>query len=218
VIDITCSACDITYHADETHLGKGLRCKVCGKILLVERQEIGPSLLHDVVQSTVSKRKRNQNVWLGVGIILAGIVLFAILFWMASPQPEAPSASSITSQAEAIPSDIKLPAPLEHLKPIEPSKHPALIKPIYPNIPQAVIPHIPLAVFVPKCAEGQQAEAHATGDKIEDDDGTNGKSKLLVQNGLDLDAAVRLVDASTRKTSRFVYIRAHDQYKRRSFG
>jgi hypothetical protein len=135
VIDITCSACDIIYHAEETHLGKGFRCKVCGKILLVERQEIPPSLLQDVVQSTVSKRKRSQDVWVGVGIILVGIVLFYILFWMASPQPEAPPVSSIANQAEPIPSkpsatpipsDLKLPPLLEHLKPIEHPKYPTL--------------------------------------------------------------------------------------------
>ena len=37
MIDVTCPACDITYHADEAHIGRGLQCKVCGKILQVER-------------------------------------------------------------------------------------------------------------------------------------------------------------------------------------
>ena len=181
MIDITCSACDIIYHAEETHLGKGFRCKVCGKILLVERQEIGPSLLQDVVQSTVSRRKRNQDVWAGVGIILAGIVLFAILFWMASPQPEAPPVSSITNQAEPIPSkpsaapipsDIKLPLPLEHLKPLEPQKYPELkIAPFKPN--KIVTPHIPPAVLIPACAQGQTPERFETGERIEPDNGNS---------------------------------------------
>jgi hypothetical protein len=38
-IDIRCPQCDRLYHADESHLGKSIRCVQCGKILLLDVSE-----------------------------------------------------------------------------------------------------------------------------------------------------------------------------------
>src|SRR5579862_3021954 len=51
VIDIECPACNTIYHADETCIGLEIRCRVCGRILRVERKGIATGRLNDVVQS-----------------------------------------------------------------------------------------------------------------------------------------------------------------------
>ena len=79
MVDITCPSCDIIYHADETHIGRGFRCKVCGKILRVERHGTGPSLAQAVVQSTVGKQRRSRGRWIGVGILLGGAIFLGLL-------------------------------------------------------------------------------------------------------------------------------------------
>jgi hypothetical protein len=59
---------------------------------------------------------------------------------------------------------------------------------------------------------GQTPERPETGAAIEPDVGNSGDSSLEVNNGTNLDAAIRLVETSTNTTSRFVYIRAHKVY------
>jgi len=59
---------------------------------------------------------------------------------------------------------------------------------------------------------GHTPERPYTGVRIEPDEGTFGNSKLEITNGLSVDAAARLLDNSTNRTSRFVYIRARDVY------
>ena len=226
MIDTTCPACDIIYHADEAHLGRGFRCKVCGKILRVERQELEPDLLREVVQATDSKaQQRSRDRWLGIGILLGGAIMVGVWLWVRTPRPESPPASS-TIEAIQSPSSPGVPLPeskskdLKHVVPSN-AKHPRPVLTYLPSVPsKSPLPSslgIPLAskpvVVVPKCAEGHSPERLATGERIEPDEGISGKSTLEITNGLSLDAAVRLVDSSTNKTSRFVYIRAHDAYK-----
>ena len=79
VIDITCPACNTIYHADETCIGLEIRCRVCGRILRVERKGIATGRLDDVVQSTVRKQKPSRGPWIGVGVILGGVILLGLL-------------------------------------------------------------------------------------------------------------------------------------------
>jgi hypothetical protein len=75
------------------------------------------------------------------------------------------------------------------------------------------MPSSPVLNIIPSCAEGRTPERPYTGERIEPDVGTSGRSTLEISNGLSVDAAVRLVDTSSNRTSRFVYIRAHDMCK-----
>jgi len=65
---------------------------------------------------------------------------------------------------------------------------------------------------IPRCAQCQQSERPQTGTQIEPQDESSASSQLKIINGTSLDAAVRLSSQETSITTRFVYIRAGDQY------
>ena len=148
MIDITCPACDIIYHADETHIGRGLRCKVCGTILLVERQSLGPTAPRQVehVSATVAGREssprtvanrlglsRDTRIAVGIGVTL---IILLLIVWAWLGPPEAKQTASINTEQSASP-PFQPPAigpKSRNLKPITPLKFkpPRLLKPIDP--------------------------------------------------------------------------------------
>jgi hypothetical protein len=67
-------------------------------------------------------------------------------------------------------------------------------------------------VVTPACAVGQIPIRPETGYRLADDERTSGESSLEINNGLNVDAVVRLVDTNTNRTSRLVYVRAKDVY------
>jgi hypothetical protein len=202
VIDITCPSCDITYHADENHIGRGFRCKVCGKILAVEHLELAPIPLREVVQATTSKQKVGRDRQVGVGILVVGAVFFAVWLLLRSPNADEPHHIDVP--------ELKMSPPVERLEmPKNGPVRPIILrtKKVMPE-PENLQP----VVVVPACAQGQQPVRLATGERIEPDEGTDGAATLKIKNGLGEDAAVRLIDTATNNTSRFVYIQAHDEY------
>lgn len=200
MIDITCPACNITYHADETHLGRGFRCKVCGKIIRVEHPELAPIPLREVVQATTSKQRVGRDRQVGAGILVLGTLLVGA--WLILRSPDEPHHIDVP--------EFKLSPPVERLEmPKEKPLRPFIIR-TKKAVPKPV--NLQPVVVVPKCAEGQKPEELYTGERIEQDEGTSGQSMLEITNGLREDAAVRLLDNSTNQTARFVYIRANDSY------
>ena len=162
MIDITCPSCNITYHADETHIGKGFRCKVCGRIIRVET-----SLLHSVVEITAKKQKSDHDwqVW-GIGIIVA-VLLAAIplAVWLQSPSVDAPHHVDVP--------ELKMAPPVERIEmPKEEPLRPIILrtKKTSASEPEPLQP----LVVIPACAQGQQPVRLATGERIEPDEGTDG--------------------------------------------
>jgi hypothetical protein len=228
VIDVTCPACVIIYHADEAHIGGGFRCKVCGKILRVERlpsyvSNPGREVLDSIIAGDAKRhthRTTEQKVYLAaLAVVALGIGGFVGLEYHQSTNqsqtaPNSAAADRLKLETGDLPrysaNTNTEPKRLPQPQPSRVRKSPAHMEPMS-NEPRPSRATAPL-IIVPTCAQGQEPEAHATGDRIEDDEGTKGKSKLFVENGLNVDAAIRLADASTKKTARFVYIQAHDQY------
>jgi len=120
-----------------------------------------------------------------------------------APTPS-PTTSHASKSADLRGKQASKPIP-QHIPPIP------TIRPTGPQIPPSKSNALPPIVIAP-CAEGQTPERLDTGARIKPDEGTSGESTLEVRNGTSLDAAVRLVDNSTNKTSRFVYIRATNDY------
>jgi hypothetical protein len=62
VIDVTCPACEIIYHADESQIGQGFHCKVCGRVLLVEHQSFPLSADgRKVLEHVIARDSQSQS-------------------------------------------------------------------------------------------------------------------------------------------------------------
>ena len=123
---------------------------------------------------------------------------------------EAVAPSAPTPEAQPIQAAPASTAPIRE----EPMDVPPEIKPIKPApIRPMKVKSSPLpTVLIPPCADGQIPEQPETGERIAPDEGTSGESTLEVTNGATLDAVLRLLDSSSNRTSRLVYIRAMNVY------
>lgn len=109
MIDITCPRCETIYHADENHIGRAFRCKVCGKVLLVERQALRPSVPRQARGVTVpaegrssarpsadsKAREGSRHPRFGVGILVGVAIFLALWLWLRGPQPEPKESSRL---------------------------------------------------------------------------------------------------------------------------
>jgi hypothetical protein len=164
---------------------------------------------------------KDTKVALSIAGGLLGVIGLVELFIWASRQPEAPVASN-TASAERVEPSARAPKGGEEVPKVSetsrfdwrPGKI-AKAKSLRPlkTIAPIAMPPSPVMSIIPSCAEGRKPERPYTGERIEPDVGASGRSTLEITNGLSVDAAVRLVDTSTNRTSRFVYVRAHDMYK-----
>jgi hypothetical protein len=178
------------------------------------------------------RRRRNRDIKIGLSI-LAGLAVLLGLLWLiswASEQPEDAPASPPTSETTRPPTKEEMrksPNSEGYIKPLPPPKFPRIQSPKTVKVPHFAklstispvkgpvrAPEIAEPVLlVPACAIGRSPERPETGDAIEPDNGTSWESTLEITNGLNVDAAVRLVNSSTNITSRLVYIRAKTAYK-----
>jgi hypothetical protein len=225
MIDIRC-ACGETYHAEQSHLGKSIRCQKCGAILTIERHDHSPLAQageQSVWQRTVGveardsgsvdqlyrtkpdKMSRGTEILIGSGLAAIALLLIIVL-WQTRPSPvptpkgssEAGDSSRRTplSQGMASPSTVNT----------EPMEVPE-IKSVKP-IPLSTLPApVPL---IPPSAVGQQPERPTTGEAVVPSEGTTGDFTLEVKNGTNLDALVRLASILTGRTNRLIYVRAYE--------
>ena len=188
MIDVYCT-CGRLYHADESHVGKSIRCTnpKCQALVPILKGEPLAKTEDNGTQGitppqaeksptvrvaeppTVGVKPRSSLVTLiGVATLLLAVIVIAALIEDFSHKPATP--------------------------PTPP--------------PQAANPNAPLET--PTCAE-EAVERPTTGQRIEPDEGTSGRGRLTITNGTNYDAAVELLDSSDT-LARFVYIRAKDVY------
>lgn len=65
---------------------------------------------------------------------------------------------------------------------------------------------------LPPCAGGKLPQRPATGQQIKSSVGTSGNFEVLIKNGTERDAIVRLAIARPAQTVRFMYVRARENY------
>jgi hypothetical protein len=207
MIDIRCPCGKATYHVDQSQIGKSLQCAICGRILKLDLQVLGASVLRQIehvtapVEGSVSAppvddskvRGQLRDRRIGIGILVSGAIFLGVWLWIGGSRSVPPPTPSTTGQGQSIPSEPAPQMPISDLKPLP------------------LLKHLPVpAELKPKCAEGHSPERLATGMKIEPDGDNSGQSKVKIINGTSSDAAVRLIDNSTNTTSRFVYIRSRE--------
>lgn len=173
-----------------------------------------------------ASQKPRRSKWGLVALIIATGLAILIglvkLFIWPTKRPQAPVASVSTANAKRVEPPAAAPKAVEQVPVVAETPRPdrsraktAKPRPLRPLRTVAPIVTAPLAAvnITPPCAVGRTPERPNTGERIEPDVGTSGRSSLEISNGLSVDAAVRLVDSSTNTTSRFVYVRAHDNLK-----
>jgi len=224
------------YHADESHLGRNLRCPICGTINRIERDGAlrSSQTTVDQVVSVADERagghvarSASGSRWKTTTLIGgAALAVFAlVLIWVAlRPMPRAgvaPAAPPAAAEqyATSPPTEQRkqvapsASTPLMQLRPdsransSQPSLNP------FENVVSPTKDDADQRAVVPPCAQGQQPVRLPTGTRIEPDGDTSGPSELTVSNGTTSDAAVRLVKRDSGNTARFVYIEAGDAYE-----
>jgi hypothetical protein len=221
MIDIICPADGTLHYADESNVGKTLRCRTCGATLNIESQDQHPPIgieqepVEERAEARVTSEPRGEpktegarpqrmtrrvDLLIGAGLG-ATVVMLLIAFWPNDP----PSVSSQIQSSGHNPA-VRETSP----EPSSGISAPALVKRT-PNVKpvqaKPVLERNPLGVL-PPCAQGREPLRLKTGDRIEPDGGTSGASNIRVMNAGGLDAAVKLVDSVTGRTSRFVYVQA----------
>ncbi len=221
MIPVKCPKDGTLHYADESHIGRTIRCRGCGAILKIEPQEEPPAseIQQEAVEGKAEpsvtgeplpERKTNRALsekvipreYLLMGAGLGAIVfLLLIAFWPYNPPPastQSPSAGNSPAVQET-PSE---PSPGVSGRTLE--KRRAEVKPLETKPVPEGNPLRPL----PPCAQGQGPLRPKTGERIVPDGVISGQSNIRVMNAGGLDAAVKLVDRVTGKTSRFVYVQA----------
>lgn len=238
MIDIKCR-CGETYHADESYIGRSIRCPKCATVNRIERSlpvhSSYKSGTEPVPVSTVethpAKHVSRSTFGLSrqmkaaiVASVLLGVVGIAVVLnrlWPDSSKKMSVESSStpkmsVAPSPTAQPHDIQPPL----LEPTPPNPNPWRQSGNLPTVlssPDNAAPfpttnQADQQLTISPCAQGQQVERLLTGARIEPDGEASGLSELSVSNGTRSDAAVRLVNGSSGNTARFVYIEAGHQY------
>lgn len=186
MIEVRC-ICGESYHADDSHAGRSLKCTKCGAVLVVEAprelaaappikpivNRMAPSITIDATPPVVAPvaraiRRSKLSFVIGLAVLAIAVVVFA--WWVNRESNE--EIQNAARQAAQTPT------------------------------PKQALPSIP------PCAEGQTPGPLANGARIRPDRGREGAGEMKVANGTSRDATVRLLDALTHRTARFFYIRA----------
>ena len=217
MIDVICPADGTLHYADESSVGKTLRCRTCGKSLTVEPedQRAPVGIKQEPAEPKVGASSKGEPrvepktetpsaprlihripPLLGGAALLAIVAMLLIAFWPAGPPPDSNQVTTYSiNPAGRNPSAEPALATVKRT----PKAKPLKAKPVLEEKPSGA---------PPPCAQGREPVRLKTGERIEPDGGTSGASNIQVMNGGGLDAAVKLVDSVTGKTSRFVYVQA----------
>lgn len=213
MIPVKCPKDGTLHYADESHVGRTIRCRGCGAILKIEPQDQLPSIevtqepVEAKAESTVTgeplrERKTSgatsprvigwEHVWIAAGLG-AIVLLLLIAFWPYEPTPVSSQIQS-GSHSAAVPETSP--------EPSSGGPAPALVK----RATREAKP-VPAEPASP-CVQGHEPVRLKTGERIVPDGVMSGQSNIRIMNASGLDAAVKLVDSVTGKMSRFVYVQA----------
>jgi hypothetical protein len=176
--------CGETYHADEQHAGRRIRCR-CGKVLnivaapnpreLAGSQELGPSSRTPVDRAPEAHPRRVSKPTALRWVVAASVAGSLLLSWgvyrIANPPQEKKSSASVRLPPPAIPAPV------------------ATVQPVLP-------PCSPETQFRPR--SGAELGGRPGG----------GLGRLRVANGTDSDAVAVLIDDATEGPRRAIFIRS----------
>lgn len=200
MIHVTC-ACGEVYHADESHVGRTIRCWRCGAILTIEAsaplasEAVPPpeptaapytqrGVVEDVRPQRSSPPTRRNGDWPDrAAAIIIGLMILAVLVVVAVFKDEGPGSLPPVFSAAPRPMPSYL-APY-----VESTEGPALDTSFQGRLPSDTV--------LPTGHETWPPRVYGAGE-------------LVVENGTGFDAVAKLVNEETARTERMVFIRAGD--------
>jgi hypothetical protein len=197
VVDVHCPQCGRLYHADESHLGKSIRCVQCGRIiLLIGGEPLAPGQRSAAVRQarTPSAKVRPRGFRSVYAFAIAVSVVVMASVWLfprkhGTPQPSNTAEREqpeLNQQAESAGAD---------RKPISRATRDAIANEPTQTATADARPEI--------------YNSPPTGTRCEEDASPNGHGKLTVENGTSEDAEVNLSDAGTDEIVRCFFVQAH---------
>ncbi len=193
---ITIHHCGETYFADDAHLGRQIKCVVCGEILVVARQQPTPVARAEKVAegfkyaSSVTKREQIIRLFrsnksrksLLFGLLAGGALILLVgiagIVSRQVPGSASPPDPSAAQQPRSIPHGSTTSQPTQ--------------------ISQVPLARLPVSL--------------ATGTRLTRPSGPRGRGTVTIVNGTNLDAVVKLVHVSFRASvCQTIYIRAGDR-------
>ena len=193
-IIVTCR-CGETYYSESHFAGGCILCSKCGYFLQIPHPAVDrkPCVSFGAIRSRIKMWKSSVARYRDVPVVVALIIsvcLIAGVLWL-NRRP----ASLRTGNSSALKSTAALPSPGG--KPGLPQNS------AYNNMNQVRVDYgVPAAKPV----------SLANGANILSPQGPRGNKYLKIINETDYDTAVKLVEASTEKTRRFFYVRAHSSF------
>jgi len=183
MIDVNCPQCGVVYHTLEANAGKRILCTKCGYVITIVLAVTHRSPSAPAVNHRVpASAVKGHGIYKFAVVGAVGVALIAFLI-LRHPDTANKAAKTTTDIAE------KWKVVGEETPPIpDPSKN------------ESTQP-----------AEPRPTEYNSlpTGTRIEEDVITRGHGKLTVENGTTEDAVVRLFDATTDRTVRWFFVKAH---------
>jgi hypothetical protein len=174
------------YHTDQTHVGKHIKCSRCGSLFPVfERVATVVQRPANVARSGVSAQSKRRPTWHLPTWTVGGVATLAIialaLIWFRFGN-KAPKSSGDFQVADSYPTRTNV---VTRARPDFASSQESEPRPtLYRSLPTGA-----------RFCSGTQVR---------------GEGMLTVENGTSEDAALRLYDASTEKTIRCLFVKAHD--------
>ena len=199
MIHVKC-ACGETYHADDSQLGRALKCRRCGNILTIEAQAPTgsedlphpgstratyrpPGVVVDVPPRRPTVSPRKEAAFRKAAAVVLGLVCIVFLVYAISVQ-NARSKQPPSTRATAVrPASSYL---SQYVEPTKPS--PTATSP-WGRLASDVVPLTGHELWTPT---------------------RQGAGELVVENGTESDAVVKLVNDETGRTERIVFVRAGD--------
>ena len=213
MIDVTCPKCSAVYHAEETHIGKQLRCPQCGCSVpifkaeqpVVQRASSSPRTSGSHVRSRPSARV-NLRTWraYALAILAIVIVLGATAFLLLRRSSEKVVDFSDIDQANSQ----KQPLASQQNDSTQDSRtsqgggEESTSKSGFES-PDHAVRELPATDQRPTTYNSLP-----TGTRIAPDFGMDGHGKLTVKNGTNMDAVVRIYDTASYQTIRWFSVQA----------
>ena len=222
IIDVTCPKCCAVYLSDEAHIGKHLRCSKCGchvPILIADRAVVQSlpnpqtSVPHFYTAAATLVNRRNRNTW-ALAVVLIVIVLGAAsLVMLRRSNSGSAHISDIDKKAD---SDSTQKDSFDDIDSLVAQHKAAEAR---QSIAAGATGTANLSDFEPENAKSTHVavgnkrptayNSLPSGTRIAPDIGTNGHGMLTVENGMSVDAVVRLYDTTSYETRRWFSVQAN---------